>query len=605
MINIAAIEHRAFDNYCYPLNEDELEINLRTGKDVREVCLLWCDPFDRDTGGNGPLSPYTTLAVSGCRRLPHHLWWTVRIRPAAKRARYFFKICSDNEAYIYGESGIFSEQEFLVHADMQYPFIFPWMNRNDICTPPKWAENTVWYQIFPSRFCHAATEHEVADLLPWAGPDSPVTNAMKFGGNLRGITGQLDYLAELGISGIYMNPINRSASQHKYDTSDYYDIDPEFGTKEDLKALVRTAHKHGIRVMLDGVFNHSGWDFFAWQDLLKNRQNSKYASWYMVNDWNFEGRPGYNARKHRYFSFSYCDTMPKFNTNNPEVRNYLISVCEYWVKEYDIDALRLDVSDEVCHDFCRELQLVLRALKSDFYIIGEVWHNATPWLRGNEFDAIMNYPLQYAIYDFMQNTSRTAAGFEENVNRCLTDYFLQTQKVMFNLLDSHDTMRLVTRLGSKDRALQALALLFCMPGSPCLYYGTEVFLPGGGDPDCRHCMPWKEIAEGRYTGDFAAVQQLIRLRKSSGALRSPQMRFLHDESDDRILILQKDSEDSNERIYLLVNCSEKDFDMSTYRSRGSVLFENGLQDSLLPPGATALIAAARFSGSQTGMAGQG
>lgn len=118
-------------------------------------------------------------------------------------------------------------------------------------------------------------------------------------------------------------------------------------------------------------------------------------------------------------------------------------------------------------------------------------------------------------------------------------------------------------------------------------------------------MPWKEIAEGRYTGDFAAVQQLIRLRKSSGALRSPQMRFLHDESDDRILILQKDSEDSNERIYLLVNCSEKDFDMSTYRSRGSVLFENGLQDSLLPPGATALIAAARFSGSQTGMAGQG
>ena len=589
MMNIAAIEHRAFDNYCYPLNEDELEINLRTGKDVREVFLLWCDPFDGDNGGSGPLAQYTTLAVSGHKRLPHHLWWTIRIRPASKRAQYFFRICGDNEAYMYGENGIFSEQEFLAHADMQYPFIFPWMNRNDICTPPAWAENTVWYQIFPSRFCHAGTEPEAADLLPWAGPDSPVTNAMKFGGNLRGITKQLDYLAELGISGIYMNPINRSASQHKYDTSDYYDIDPEFGTKEDLKELVHAAHEHGIRVMLDGVFNHSGWDFFAWQDLLKNRQNSKYASWYMVNDWNFEGRPGSNAWEHKFFSFSYCDSMPKFNTNNPEVRNYLISVCEYWVKEYDIDAIRLDVSDEVCHDFCLELQLVMRALKSDFYIVGEVWHNATPWLRGNEFDAIMNYPLQYAIYDFMLNTGRTAEGFEENVNQCQTDYFAQIQKVMFNMLDTHDTIRLVTKLGSRDRALQALALLFCMPGSPCIYYGTEVFLQGGADPDCRRCMPWKEIEAGQYAGDFAAVQKLIRLRKSSGALRSSRMHFLHDAADSRVLILQKDSEGPDDRVYLLVNCSKRDYDMSAYRARGTLLFENGLRDTLLPPGAVAII----------------
>lgn len=579
MINLSAIEHRAFDNYCYPLNRDELEINLKTGKDALKVYLLWGDPFDwgKSNDASNYNWQYTTVEVTEKKELQHHLWWTIKVRPAAKRAKYFFRICGENESYIFGESGICSYEDFKAQEDFYYPFIFPWMNENDICNPPTWAQETVWYQIFPSRFKRGKMENEKQGILPWAGPNEKVNNEQKFGGNLNGITEKLSYLQELGITGIYLNPVNQSTTQHKYDTTNYYEIDSEFGTKDDLKNLVREAHQHGIRIMLDGVFNHSGWDFFAWQDVLKNRQNSKYASWYMVNDWNFEGKPSRNSEQNKFFSFAYCDYMPKFNTNNPEVRKYLIDVCEYWVKEYDIDALRLDVANEVCHDFCRELQERMRSLKSDFYIIGEIWHNSIPWLRGNEFDAIMNYPLQNAIFNFAMDPKRTTENFEQDVNRCLTDYFYQTQKVMFNLMDSHDTMRLVTKIGSVDKAVQVLAVMFAMPGSPCIYYGTEVFLEGGKDPDCRRCMPWQEIESGKMNQKLSLVRSLISVRKNYDAMNSMKISFNHSYKEKRILLIQKESEKNKEKIVLAANFGDDDFDATSIIKNSAILFSNGME----------------------------
>ncbi len=575
MIHLDAIEHHAFDNYCYPLDKDNLIINLRTGKEVDKVLLLWGDPFD---WGKAPEASnyswqYKTVEVTEKKELQNHLWWTIKLQPKYKRCKYFFTIRSGEESYIYGESGLVSETDFHKAEDEYYPFIFPWMNENDICNPPKWAENTVWYQIFPSRFRRGPIAEKKDDLIPWADRNTVVNNDQKFGGNLGGITEKMDYLADLGITGIYLNPINCSTTQHKYDTTDYFDIDPDFGTKEDMKKLVAEAHKHGIKIMLDGVFNHSGWEFFAWQDVLKNRQNSKYADWYMVNNWDFPGQPGHNADEGNFFAFAYCDYMPKFNTNNPEVRKYLIDACEFWVKEYDIDALRLDVANEVCHDFCRELQSRMRRLKSDFYIIGEIWHNSIPWLRGNEFDAIMNYPLQNAIYNFALDKERTSLSFEQDVNRCLTDYFEQTQKVMFNLMDSHDTMRIVTKAGSRDKALQMLALMFAMPGSPCIYYGTEVFLEGGKDPDCRRCMPWKDIEKGICDNDLGIIKQLIYLRKTTPAMSAYNLSFEHTQQKERLLCIKKYAEDSS--ILLVANFSENTEDVSNLLDGTKILFKNG------------------------------
>ena len=574
MIHLDAIEHHAFDNYCYPLDKDNLIVNLRTGKEIEQVFILWGDPFDwgRSANASNYTWQYTPVEVTEKKELQNHLWWTIKLQPKFKRCKYFFNIRTKDESFIYGESCLVSEDDFHKAEDEYYPFIFPWMNKNDICNPPEWAENTIWYQIFPSRFRCGSMERKPENLLPWPDRNTVVNNEQNYGGNLNGITEKLGYLEDLGITGIYLNPVNCSTTQHKYDTTDYFDIDPEFGTKEDMKNLVAKAHEHGIRIMLDGVFNHSGWEFFAWQDVIKNRENSKYADWYMVNDWNFTGHPADNADKGRFFAFAYCDYMPKFNTNNPEVRKYLIDACEFWVKEYDIDALRLDVANEVCHDFCRELQTRMRALKPDFYIIGEIWHNSIPWLRGNEFDAIMNYPLQNAIYNYALNQQRTSVSFEQDINRCLTDYFQQTQKVMFNLMDSHDTARIVTKSGSRDKALQMLAVMFAMPGSPCLYYGTEVFLEGGKDPDCRRCMPWKEIESNKCDSELNLIKQLVYLRKTNSAMKDYNISFVHTPGKPRLLCLDKTSNETSLRI--IANFGENREEISELLNGTKVLFKS-------------------------------
>ena len=200
--------------------------------------------------------------------------------------------------------------------------------------------------------------------MPWRNKGS-VTNQEFFGGDLPGIISKLDYLKELGVSGLYLTPINEAPSSHKYDTTDYQKIDPHFGTEETMKVLVQEAHNRGMRIMLDGVFNHTGKGFEPWQDVLKKGPESEYFDWFMINEWPF--REGVNrAREKQYYTFAFFDSMPKLNTNNPKVREYLLSVCENWVKAYDVDGIRLDVANEISHVFCKELRIRLKAIKPDF-----------------------------------------------------------------------------------------------------------------------------------------------------------------------------------------------------------------------------------------------
>ncbi|OJF77395.1 MAG: alpha-glycosidase [Treponema sp. CETP13] len=596
-MNFSAIEHIPYDNYCYPLNTSDLVINIKTGKDISKVFLIEGDPFTGGImGGNWKWTGTRTQIVEKTE-LQRHFWWSIIIKPEFKRVKYYFEIhgnkdtSSNNEnVYYYLEGGFYSKDEFNAIKGMQPFFFFPWMNPADINTTPDWPNETVWYQIFPERFCNGNPKINSSKVIPWAKPDQKVENNQDFGGDLQGIINKLDYLKDLGIGGLYLNPINYARSKHKYDTIDYLKIDPFFGDESKMKELCDEAHKRNIKIMLDGVFNHSGWEFFAWQDVLKNGEKSKYAHWFMVNDYSFtkeitkkneDGmlipsrfpsikRKGY-AQKNKYYAFAFADFMPKLNTNNPEVIKYLLYVCETWVKQYDIDALRLDVANEISHKFCKELQTKMRELKSDFYIVGEIWHNSLPWLRGDEFDSVMNYPLTQGIKSFWEQNELSVVDLEYSINRCYTMYMKQTNKVLFNLMDSHDTARLVTECGSREKALQQFAFMFGMNGSACIYYGTECLLEGGHDPDCRRCMPWNELEAGKYDEIIAFFKKIIELRLTYSAMRNGKLQFVKHKGFPRLVHIRKIAKtsdsieikrDTGEILDLYFNCGDSPFEVN-------------------------------------------
>lgn len=561
-MNFSAVEQHAYDNYCYPLDKDTLEINIKTGKDVTRVFIMWGDPFTWGIAGGKEKWSGDRVEVTQKKELQNHFWWTISVAPPFKRCRYYYELYSGSEHYYFLEDGFYTQEQFDAIPFLMTAFSFPWMNSADICCPPKWAENTVWYQIFPSRFAHGENPLDTRKLKPWGKAGQKAENTDEYGGNIQGIIDHLDYLADMGINGLYLNPVNLAWTQHKYDTTDYTQIDPQFGSKEKIRELIDKAHERGMRVMLDGVFNHSGWLFKPWQDILKNKEKSKYASWFMVNDYSFVPKPGHNAKQGKYYSFAFADYMPKLNTNNQELRDYILGVCEMWVKEYGNDALRLDVANELSHEFNMQLQERMRHIKSDFYIAGEIWHNALPWLRGREFDSVINYPLEESISVFALSSAETVKQFEQNINRCLTMYYRQTEKVLINQMDSHDTIRLVTKCGCRESAMQQLALMFAMPGSACIYYGTEILLEGGFDPDCRRCMPWTEIEAGKYADELMFMKQLIQLRKTNDAMRSINIEWLYSADDtcgsSRILRMKKASDDGKQTLNMIFNFSGKD-----------------------------------------------
>ena len=563
-MQFSAIEHRSTDNFCYPLNENELMIGIKTGSDIQRVFIIYGDPFDGSVTSDGWAWEGKRLEITRKKDLPYHTWWQVTVSLPYGRCKYCFELHGQDEGDVRYclENGFYTADELVTLRRItgNFPgFEFPWLDGAECVRVPDWVPHTVWYQIFPDRFCRD-TASQKPNALPWPAAEDAVTNNEHYGGTLRGITEKLGYLADLNITGLYLNPINVSPSVHKYDTSDYLNIDPAFGTAEDLCMLVKEAHARGIKVMLDGVFNHCGWDFALWQDVVRNGKASPYFDWFIVQEWPFEtvaepeceaaaSRPsGTNGKSGRYSVFAYVDTMPKLNTNNPAVVDYLLNVCETWVRSYDIDGLRLDVANELSHTFCRQLYRRMRSLKKDFYLLGEIWRSALPWLRGGELDSVMNYPLALCFWKFFYDKTLPALTFEREINAVFTAYPEPVTVGLFNLLDSHDTPRLFTRNGGDVSAVwQQYALLLSLPGSPCIYYGSEVLLAGENDPDCRRCMPWQAIEAGEYAEPMSMMRQLIALRHTHPAMTASGYSYLHDvplaESEpNRIIHLQKYAE---------------------------------------------------------------
>ncbi|WP_238917918.1 glycoside hydrolase family 13 protein [Clostridium sp. YIM B02555] len=562
-----AVYHRASDNLCYSIDKDNLIVNIKTGYDVEKVFIYYGDPFDGGILGGEWKWKGKREEIPFKKRLKHQIWWTTTLKLKYKRCKYYFELTGNEETWFYFEDCFLSEKQMQLDGKMLQCFTFPWMNEADINKTPAWVNDMVWYQIFPERFCNGNPSINPKGVQPWH--KGGVTNEEFYGGDLQGIINKLNYLKEIGITGIYLNPIFESPSAHKYDTTDYMKIDPNFGDENVFRKLVNKAHEKGIRIMLDGVFNHCGAKFGPWLDVLENGPSSKYYSWFMVNKWPFDDNK-HDTKDGRFYSFAFNQKMPKLNTNNPEVIDYLIKVCEYWVKNYKIDGLRLDVANEISHKFCKKLREKMKSLNPDFYILGEIWHDSIPWLRGDEFDAIMNYSLTSSISDFWIDKSLTKDDFEYTINRCYTIYMQQNNDVLFNLLDSHDTERLISRVKDINVFYQQLAVLFTMPGSPCIFYGTEVALEGKYDPDCRRCMPWDEIKSGIYDDKINIMKALINLRKEQKLFRSRNFHFPNTIKNSRVIEYIKIDENEN-RLEILLNCSNIDV---LIENNGSVLFSN-------------------------------
>ncbi len=575
-MNFAEIYHKTEPPYCYPRNEKEMIVNIKTGYDVERVWICYGDPYSSGIAGGVEGWSGTEEEIIYKKNLKYQRFWTTTVIPKYKRLKYYFILESNGERYYYYEDGIINGDQQKLSAKMFQYFIFPWMNPSDIAKTPDWVNHMVWYQIFPDRFCNGNPARNSAQVKPWK--KGKVKNEDFYGGDLEGIIKKLDYLKELGVTGIYLTPIFESPSTHKYDTKDYMEIDPQFGDKEVFGRLVEEMHKRDMKIMLDGVFNHCGTSFPFWKDVVEKGPDSPYFDWFMVHKWPFDTTV-WDTRDGKYDSFAFAAGMPKLNTNNPDVVAYFQKVCSYWVENFDIDGIRFDVGNEVSHQFLKTIRKTVKSIKPDIYLLGEIWNDASLWLVGDEYDSVMNYPLTSSINDFWIDKSLTKVDFEHTINRCYTMYMQQNNNVLFNLLDSHDTDRLFSRTGDEDAFYQELCVLFTMPGSPCIFYGTEIAMEGGHDPDCRRCMPWDEIEAGKYEERIAQMKQLITLRKGQDTFRSLHFHFPNEINNPRVIEYIK--LEWEQKLFVYMNCSKQAEEIPQKEVLFARKYENG---KLLPGG---------------------
>lgn len=512
-MNYPAIYHRPESEMAYLLDSETIQIQLKAAKnDLKQVQILADDPYALNNPHFKRPHPQTMTKIMTDELYDY---WQINLQSTTKRLAYLFMLEDQTgNRQIYSEAGFAPASDVTIRSEMNNYFRMPYFQEIDAFHAPTWVKQTVWYQIFPERFANGDPTNDPQDTKAWNPRIHPGRQDF-YGGDLQGVLDHLDYLVELGVNGIYFNPLFLSPSNHKYDTQDYFQIDPHFGDAKLFKKLVQTAHQKGIKIMLDAVFNHIGDQSPQWQDVIQKGAASPYADWFHIHKFpvsytvtdDFEFSQDAN-----YDTFAFTPHMPKLNTANPAVQDYLLKIAKYWVQEFDIDAWRLDVANEVDHHFWRRFHQEMLALKPDFYILGEIWHTSQAWLNGDELTGVMNYPYTGAIIDHFIKAQLTAPKLLAKLTSHLMKYRDSANQTMFNALDSHDTARLLT-LAKEDKtlALQTLAFTFLQPGVPSIYYGTEYAMIGANDPDCRKPMNWQpnESEQNFYQN----VQNLVNLRR--------------------------------------------------------------------------------------------
>ncbi|MFD2670863.1 glycoside hydrolase family 13 protein [Marinicrinis sediminis] len=513
---LSTILHVSEPPFAFPLNEHQLKLRLRAQKNQIKTCtVLYTDRYT--SPGKEEALELEKIATTS-----HFDYFEGIVRAPSKRVRYSFVLTTFEEEHIwYGEMGA----SYCI--DEAGTFQYAYITEGNLHHVPAWLEDAVVYQIFPDRFYNGNTGNDPQPLCKWE-QEIPERDSM-YGGDLQGITKKMDYLKELGINTIYMTPIFESPTNHKYDTTDYFKIDEQFGEMEDLKQMIEKAHEAGIRVMLDAVFNHTGDGMRYFQEAKKDPVHSPYRDWYF-----FAEPTGTHSEESgvSYETFAQnVPNMPKVNTSHPAVQEFFVKVGRYWIEEAGIDAWRLDVANEVDPELWKLFRREINQLDDQVAIIGEVMHAAGPWLRGDQFDGVMNYLYREIMLEFFAKQQIGASAFVRRLNHIRMMYTDQAYAGMLQLLDSHDTERFLTsckKYGkgweseqtAKGRMRSAVFFQLTSPGVPMIYYGDEVGMEGETDPDCRRPMIWKEERQDAemlalYKQLLSARQQFVSLRRGA------------------------------------------------------------------------------------------
>lgn len=429
---------------------------------------------------------------------------------------------------------------------------------------PDWVKDAVFYQIFPERFFNGDPKISPPGAV---SPDTLPSYGTFYGGDLEGVIKKIGHMKELGVNAIYFNPIFEAGSTHKYDASDYMKVDPHFGDDAVFARLKDTLRANGMRFILDAVFNHTGTGFWAFRDIEKNGEQSKYFDWYFVHKLPLteNGKANYTC----WWNFA---SLPKLNADNPETRAYLLDVAKTWI-ERGSNGWRLDVPNEIEHPFWKEFRQVVKTADPDAYIVGEIWRSAKDWLKGDEFDAVMNYRFRDACIEFFAQRKISSKEFIRLVGDQLRDYPMQVNFALMNLLSSHDTARFFTvaRL-SEARVLLAAVFQFTYLGAPSVYYGEETGMEGGKDPDNRRFMVWDK--KRWHTNLFEAYRRLIRIRNENPVLRNGDIRFFNIKNS----TFGFERFNGEDRLYIFINNSNENIniDITHYAGNGDFvdIFKN-------------------------------
>lgn len=496
-------------SYALSSNKAVIRLRVRHGLNISDIRINYGPKY------KFKFNDYRTKQMSFFVSTNIYDYYQAVIDLDDRRLSYFFEFKVDEDKCFYTEDGI--TQVFHDKLWQYSLFQIGYINDDDIMYEVSWAKDAVFYQIFPERFNIGNKNKDMSYVNLKHG--QKVTSMSFYGGDLQGIIDKLDYLEELGVNTLYLTPIFKSCSNHKYNIADYKMIDPSFGDMNTFKELVEKLHARNMKIVLDAVFNHCSFDHPYFMDAVEKGKDSKYFNWFIVHG----DKIITDKKKYNYDAFGLGNWMPKFNTCNKEVENYLLDIALYYIKEFDIDGWRLDVADEVSHSFWREFRNKVKQIKKDCIILGEVWPDAHSFLTGDQFDSVMNYPLRKALINyFMHHEDGQTLVYD--LNKCLINNTSIVNNMMYNLLDSHDSARFFTEIDENvDKFKQALLTNFFFVGMPALYYGDEIHLKGGQDPDCRRPM----IFSGKgYDNNFREfVKQVIKLRKETKQLKEGEIKL--------------------------------------------------------------------------------
>jgi len=514
--------------------------------------------------------------------------WETVIRPAGPVLRFTFALLTTDGVPVYRvPAGVSNAVERLDRWQIETGMV------REIGIP-RWAAGAVVYQIFPDRFHKAGRSADPSGTAAWGSEPGWLDFQ---GGDLAGIAEKAPYLAELGVDAVYVNPIFTSPSTHRYDTIDYYEVDPMLGGNEALRTLIGALHELGIRLIVDASFNHCHPRFFAFADLIEKGPESQYASWFVVEDWpprvvvrpdamdraGFRDPTAYLNYLHRfteesgvpvieaddegppvsptYEAWYGVPSLPRVDLRDPDARAYFLDVARHWVREFGIDGWRMDVARYVDFDFWPEFRDAVKKIDPDVYLLAEIMGDATPWLDGTTFDATMNYTFRQICLDFLATDVIDGSTAADGLIRMYAAYAPETSAVCQNLIGSHDTARFLHETGGRsERLLMATVMQMTLPGAPGLYYGDEVGMTGGEEPASRGAFPWHD--QGSWNmGQLEAVRCLGALRNAHPALQHGSLRVVwHDgeaiaftrEHDGQRLLIVIDRSDEERRIQIPV-----------------------------------------------------